>query len=71
MIILNCITVTGNSSREKRKRVKKNPKPVPQASLHSSCYVGSVSASSLKHNKLVNTKLWFIPLFVYLYALCV
>ncbi|CAF2161270.1 BnaA07g09400D [Brassica napus] len=44
--------VTGNSSREKRKRVKKNPKPVPQASLHSSCYVGSVSASSLKHNKL-------------------
>ncbi|KAF2554130.1 hypothetical protein F2Q68_00035192, partial [Brassica cretica] len=24
--------VTGNSSREKRKRVKKNPKPVPQAS---------------------------------------
>ncbi|CAN6873252.1 unnamed protein product [Brassica oleracea] len=44
--------VTGNSSREKRKRVKKNPKPVPQASLHSSCYVGSVSNSSLKHNKL-------------------
>ncbi|KAL0656529.1 hypothetical protein Bca4012_077113 [Brassica carinata] len=44
--------VTGNSSREKRKRVKKNPKPVPQASLHSSCYVGSVSDSSLKHNKL-------------------
>nr|VDD36908.1 unnamed protein product [Brassica oleracea] len=52
MIILNCNTVTGNSSREKRKRVKKNPKPVPQASLHSSCYVGSVSNSSLKHNKL-------------------
>ncbi|KAG2265519.1 hypothetical protein Bca52824_072598 [Brassica carinata] len=42
----------GNSSREKRKRVKKNPKPVPQASVHSSCYVGSVSDSSLKHNKL-------------------
>ncbi|CAH8390911.1 unnamed protein product [Eruca vesicaria subsp. sativa] len=51
-----------NSSREKKKREKKNPrkkvessfrpKPVLESSLHSSCYVGSVSASSLKDDKL-------------------
>ncbi|KAF8103845.1 hypothetical protein N665_0183s0022 [Sinapis alba] len=46
------ITVTGNSSGEKRKRVKKNPRTKEESSSDHSHFVAHVSPSSLRFDRL-------------------
>ncbi|CAN7094216.1 unnamed protein product [Brassica rapa subsp. narinosa] len=52
LFFCNCFQVTGNSSGEKRKRVKKNPRTKEDSSSDHSQFVAHVSPSSLSSDRL-------------------